>query len=235
MENINSLNYPKPALMVIAYKKGINGKSKDAQEKLKKNAESAFSPGSREEFSLEMIANVTEKKLEDVIKEALSVNVPLSKNAEGKYYVMGEHLITLTNTEFFCGNNVIKDLVKPEKSVKKQEKKENEVETMPEETKPVVKETVEKKKEDKPKTGKALLKSILSGGSSMDIQRARKFLIDKKIKTPIEVALMSDPDVLKFATKDCVIFSIENEAGKCEIAISKDELKKIDISKVLIL
>lgn len=227
--------YPKPALQVLAYKKGINGKTKDAMSKLLECADTALSTTSKETFPLEVIANVTDKELEDVMKTALSLCIPLSKNEEGKYYVTGSDLISLTDTELFCGKEAGKSEVKKETKVKKEDPETPKEDAMEESTKTTEPAVSSRKRDDKPKTGKALLKSILSGGSSMDIQRARKFLIDKKIKSPIEVALMSDPEVMKYATKDCVILSIENEAGKCEIAIPKDELKKIDISRVLIL
>lgn len=228
-------NYPKPALQVLAYKKGINGKTKDAMSKLLECADAALSTTSKETFPLEVIANVTDKELEDVMKTALSLCIPLSKNEEGKYYVTGSDLVSLTDTELFCGKDAGKSEVKKETKAKKEDPEAQKEDVMEESVKTTEPAVSSKKRDDKPKTGKALLKSILSGGSSMDIQRARKFLIDKKIKSPIEVALMSDPEVMKYATKDCVILSIENEAGKCEIAIPKDELKKIDISRVLIL
>lgn len=227
--------YPKPALQVLAYKKGINGKTKDAMSKLLECADTALSTTSKETFLLEVIANVTDKELEDVMKTALSLCIPLSKNEEGKYYVTGSDLVSLTDTELFCGKDAGKPEVKKETKAKKEDPEVQKEDIMEESVKTTEPAVSSKKRDDKPKTGKALLKSILAGGSSMDIQRARKFLIDKKIKSPIEVALMSDPEVMKYATKDCVILSIENEAGKCEIAIPKDELKKIDTSRVLIL
>lgn len=228
--------YPKSALQVLAYKKGINGKTKDAMSKLLECADTALSTTSKETFPLEVIANVTDKELEDVMKTALSLCIPLSKNEEGKYYVTGSDLVSLTDTELFCGKEAGKSEAKKEIKIKKEDPEVQKEDVKMEESVKMTEPAVSsRKRDDKPKTGKALLKSILSGGSSMDIQRARKFLIDKKIKSPIEVALMSDPEVMKYATKDCVILSIENEAGKCEIAIPKDELKKIDISRVLIL
>ncbi len=171
-------------------------------------------------FKLKDVAAALEKEQEIVLKTVVSSGAGIQKDADGDYAVIGIEGLTLL-VDALAGKKPTE--AKPEKSVKAEKKEEP---GMPEEKK--------EKKERKP-AGKSILKQILS--SEMDISAARKLLVGSKMKSPMEVAFMSDAEVLKIISKDYSFLTIGSMDGKAsaQIAVPTDELKKLDLSHVIIL
>ena len=86
----------------------------------------------------------------------------------------------------------------------------------------------------KKKTGKALLKSIISSATEMNVAEARKFLVQTKLKKLDEVAFMTDAEVSKsIATDYAFLYIGTSESELVKIAIPREELKKVDWTQAI--
>ena len=85
------------------------------------------------------------------------------------------------------------------------------------------------------KSAKASLKALVNSNTEMDVAKARKFLVTSKLKKLEEVAFMSDAEVSKIVNKDYAFLTVGNGSESLNIAIPKEELKKIDLSSIAVI
>ncbi len=85
------------------------------------------------------------------------------------------------------------------------------------------------------KSAKASLKALVNSNTEMDVAKARKFLVNSKLKKLEEVAFMSDAEVSKIVNKDYAFLTVGNGSESLNIAIPKEELKKIDLSSIAVI
>ena len=171
-------------------------------------------------FKLKDIAAALEKEQETVLKTVVSSGAGIQKDADGDYAVIGIEGLTLLVDALSGKKSTEAKVEKPVKTEKKE--------------KPDMSEEKKEKRERKP-AGKSILKQILS--SEMDIPAARKLLVGSKIRTAMEVAFMSDAEVLKIIAKDYSFLTVGSMDGKAsaQIAVPTEELKKLDLSHVIVL
>ena len=127
---------------------------------------------------------------------------------------------------------VVEEVVEKKTRKRKAASEAAEVQTPVEEVKEPAKKAASKPAS---KSSKALLKSIVSSGSEMDVAKARKFLVQSKLKKVEEVAFMSDAEVSKIVNKDYAFITVGNGSESVNIAIPKEELKKIDLSSIAVI
>ncbi len=114
-------------------------------------------------------------------------------------------------------------------NIKPEEKK------MPKKEAIAAEETKEAAKKPAAKTGKTALKALINSNQEMDVAKARRFLVQSKLKKLEEVAFMSDAEVSKIVNKDYAFLTVGNGSEQVNIAIPREELKKIDISQIAVL
>ena len=160
------------------------------------------------------VVKETGAEFKEISKIALSKNIPMSKDAQGRYTISEEDKAKIVS-ELREGKPKEESSPKVEQTIKEPAKRE--------------KKPVQAESKRGAKSGVSLLKSMIS--SSFDIQGARSFLLESKISTPLEVALMTDEEVLK-KTKGYSLLTVGNGKDSVRVAIPTEVLKSIDYSKI---
>ncbi len=260
LEDISKkLGFPPEAVKVVEATEGLDANSADYAKVLKAKVTEAFAENSTKEFKLKSIAEILKKDHTEVLKASVSCGAMLSKDAGGEFWVVGYGLVRLIDKM----NGVEAPRVrakKAEPAVKAEDAVTKEIPAgdgrqldlndilgagtieLKEEEKKMPKKEVEVKEEIKDaakkpaaKTGKAALKALVNSNQEMDALKARKFLVQSKLKKVEEVAYMSDAEVSKIVNKDYAFLTVGNGTEQLNIAIPREELKKIDISVVAVL
>ncbi len=228
--------YPIDAIKVVASTDGPDVKDKNYAGTLKSVVEKAFAQNSVMEFKLKTIGEILGIDHTEVLKAAVSCGARLSKDAGGEFWVVGEGLVRLIekiegiespkpeeNRQLDLNDILGAGTINIEPEEKRMPKKTNEVT-----------ETVKSPAEKKPasKSAKASLKALVNSNQEMDVAKARKFLVQSKLKKVEEVAFMSDAEVSKIVNKDYAFLTVGNGTEQVNIAIPREELKKIDLSLV---
>lgn len=223
--------YPVEVVSVVAAKAKVSD-----EKQLENIIKDALADRSIDAFKLKDIAETLNLDHEKVLKAAVNCGAMLSKDEAGEFWVVGKGLINLVDS--LNGVKNIPD-IKVSETIKEKIQEVKEDNIMPE-TKSEIKETKQENKvktERSAKSGskntKTVLKSMISGSSDMDVAKARKFLVQSKLRKLEEVAYMSDTEVSKIVNKDYTFLTIGNGTDSVNIAIPKEELKKIDITNII--
>ena len=238
------LNYPLDVFKVILAEANINENDETAWRSL---LSATFAENSTKEFKLKSIGEILNREHEEVLKAAVNCGAKLSKDAGGEFWVVGNGLIRLINALNGVPSEspikISKPKIKKQEEAKEEEKmpetkietKETKTETeiKTKEVKKEVKSEEKVKSETKKKASKTSLKSLVSSASTMDTANARKFLVQSKLRKLDEVAYMSDIEVSKIVNKDYVFLIIGNGSEQVNAAIPREELKKLDLAKIV--